>query len=127
MKTEYYMEEPRMTATPELERFLHVPDHDKSVRIVEVGDDGNFLVAVGCFDKRLFAAHVITYMADMYGHPHAEDVIEDGGFEYIAEQTRHHWAKYDWNDQHKETWVTWEGVTGTTPGAFPITLFDQEI
>lgn len=119
--------------------FLETDDIDNPYRQVTVnvvGEDGQYLIAVGHVDGLIFTVCAVAKCVELYGLGTVEDMLEwsspwvspppGGEFAYFVGEVRHRWAIYEYKEAHDDTWLTWEDITEDTPGSFPITVLDLE-
>lgn len=101
--------------------------------LIEIGEDGQWLVAYGHLEPRLFVALAAAYLAA---------VSADDALEFVSATWRqnvtHVWAVERRSGPDPEAgdapagvgpgqlYVTWYGITSAEPDAFPLTILDRE-
>lgn len=115
--------------TSTIEPFIpeaDVDDPHRRVKLTAVGDDGNYLVAMGHIDHRIFLPLAVAYTVDLCGLSAVDWITEDCiDWDDIVGLVEHRWGVYELTS-YGETWLRWGGVSEETEDAFPITVFDQE-
>lgn len=114
---------------PVIEPFIpfgDVGDPHRRVKLTAVGEDGNFLVAMGHIDGGIFLPLAVAYIVDLCGLSAVDWITEDFiEWDDIVGLVEHRWGIYKLTE-YGDTWLHWGDVTEETEGAFRITIFDQE-
>lgn len=112
------------------------------VQLSFIGDDGDWIVALGHHEPRRVVAALNRHVRHDLGWSSLSDEWDDPTYPDVVRLTRQTWCVLaegcaDHRDgpdaecafcrdvQQAEWWLDWHGITEDTPGAFPITVVER--
>lgn len=87
--------------------------------VIELGDDGRYLVAYGHLEQRIMLALSTALVAHTAGLEQAEDLVR------LPPPIMHVWA-VEHHTAGADDFVTWVGVHAGTDRAIPLTVMDRQ-